>query len=114
MRLSELLRCPVVDGSGRDVGRVCDVRLVRDGPPMGAFGAAFRVQGLIVGPALAGTRLGYGRTGMTGPVLLNLPLRVLHRRVRFVAWERIEEVGKDTIRISGSADDLHEPAPIRS
>jgi sporulation protein YlmC with PRC-barrel domain len=110
VRLSDLLHRRVVDGAACEVGKVLDVRLVRDGPVLGTFGAAFRVQGLIVGPALAGTRLGYGRTGMTGPFLLEVPLRILHRRVRFVPWERVVEVGEETIRISGSAADLHEPA----
>lgn len=109
MRLTELLHQEVVDGSGRPVGKVQDVRLVQDGPLVGGFGAAFRVEGLIVGPALAGTRLGYGRTGMTGPWLLAAPLRRIHRRVRFVPWARVQNVGDDVIVISGSADDLNEP-----
>src|SRR5947208_2518282 len=100
MRLSELLDCRVVDGSGADIGRVRDVRLVQDGPLTGAFGAGLRVQGLVVGPALAGTRLGYGRTGMSGPWLLAAPLRLLHRRVRFVPWDRVSEMSAGTVHIS--------------
>jgi hypothetical protein len=112
MRLSELLHSRVVDAAGNDVGRVHDVRLVQDGPLVGTFGAAFRVEGLIVGPAIAGARLGYRRSGMTGPFLLAAPLRRLHRRVKFVPWDRVAELGRDTISISGSADDLDEPESL--
>jgi hypothetical protein len=112
VRLSELVHSRVVDAAGQEVGKVHDVRLVQDGPLLGTFGAAFRVEGLIVGPPIAGTRLGYRRPGMTGPFLLAAPLRRLHRRVKFVPWARVAEVGTDTISISGSADDLDEPEPL--
>jgi len=114
VRLSELLNCQVLDADGGAVGRVHDVRLVQDGPPTGGFGAAFRIGGLIVGPAMAGTRFGYGRTGMTGPFLLAAPLRLRRRKVRFVPWDRVREIGAGTVRISGSAADLGEPAPLRA
>lgn len=109
MRLSELLRRPVVDESGTELGRVHDVRLVRDGPPLGRFGPAYRVQGLVVGPAGIGERLGYGRREMTGPWLLAGPLRVRQRRARFVPWDRVADVSAERIRIRGSAADLTEP-----
>ena len=114
MRLSELLRRPVLDESGAEVGRVHDVRLVRDGPAMGEFGPAYRVLGLVVGPIGIGERLGYGRTDMTGPWLIAAPLTVRHRRARFVPWERVAEVTDETVRISGSAADLAEPEDLPS
>ncbi|MDQ3896738.1 MAG: PRC-barrel domain-containing protein [Actinomycetota bacterium] len=114
MRLSELLRRPVVDESGTEVGHVHDVRLVRDGPPMGEFGPAYRVLGLVVGPRGIGERLGYGRTDMTGPWLIAAPLSLRHRRARFVPWDRVAEVSKERVRISGSVDDLSEPEDIPS
>ena len=112
MRLSELLDRRVVDDTGHEFGRVLDVRLVQDGPVQPSFGAAYRLQGLIVGPPRAGTRLGYGRTGMTGPAMLAAPLRVRHRAVRFVPWDRVARLDTEVIRISGSSDDLSEPGPI--
>ena len=45
MRLSDLLGADVVDEAGRHAGRVHDVRLVQDGPLVGSFGAALRVDG---------------------------------------------------------------------
>lgn len=112
MRLSELLHRRVVDADGREAGKVHDVRLVQDGPLLGTFGAALRVEGLIVGPAAVGARLGYRRAGMDGPFLLAAPLRRLHRRIRFVPWDRVVSIGKDTISISGSVEDLSEPEQL--
>lgn len=103
----------MVDGNDQVVGKVHDVRLVQGGPPAGGIGAAFRVEGLIVGPSMVATRFGYGRTGMTRPLLLAAPLRV-RRQVRFVPWERVGEIGASTVRISGSAADLGEPAPLQT
>jgi sporulation protein YlmC with PRC-barrel domain len=114
VRLSDLLRRPVVDESGTEVGRVTDVRLQRDGPSIGRFGPAYRVNGLVVGPTGTGERLGYGRTGMTGPWLIAAPLRIRHKRARFVPWDRVADMSSDTIRISGSAADLSEPEDLTS
>lgn len=113
MRLTELLQRPVVDESGVEAGRALDVRLVRDGPDVGDFGPAYRVAGLVVGPAGTGARLGYGRRAMTGPWLLAAPLRARRRRERFVPWERVAEVCGEAIRISGSAADLAPPEMLR-
>ena len=49
MRLTDLLDAEVVDRSGRTIGRVHDVRLVQDGPPVGGAPVSFRVEGLVVG-----------------------------------------------------------------
>jgi hypothetical protein len=114
VRLSELLQCRVVDGRGEEAGNVLDVRLVQDGPAIPPFGAAFRVEGLIVGPPMAGTRLGYGRTGISGPLLLAWPLRRMRGHVRFVPWARVDEVTADLIRITGSARDLAEPETVET
>ena len=47
--ISDLLRSKVVDAYGQDLGSVNDVRLVQDGPALEGFGAALRIDGLIVG-----------------------------------------------------------------
>jgi len=111
MRLSELLGAEVVDQAGRSVGRVHDVRLVQDGPPVGGFGAALRVDGLIVGRRAVGARLGYERREMRGPLLVKLLAGWLHHDGRFVPWDRVRAIEPDRIHISGSADDLPEPEP---
>jgi hypothetical protein len=66
MRLSDLLGAEVLDEAGRSAGRVHDVRLVQDGPVVGGFGAALRLDGLLVGRRAVGARLGYDRGKMKG------------------------------------------------
>jgi hypothetical protein len=70
MRLSELLALDVVDADGRRAGRVRSVRLVQDGPLLGGTQAALRVDAVITGGGALGMRLGYGRGGVRGPLLL--------------------------------------------
>ena len=40
MRLADLIGSRLVDTDGRDVGRVGDVWLIQNGPPIGVFGCA--------------------------------------------------------------------------
>ena len=111
MRLSDLLGAEVVDEAGRNAGHVHDVRLVQDGPLVGAFGAGLRVDGLIVGRRSIGARLGYERRKMRGPLLVKLAAGWLYHDGRYVEWERVRTVEEDRILISGSAEDLPVPGP---
>jgi sporulation protein YlmC with PRC-barrel domain len=111
MRLSDLLGADVVDQAGRSAGHVHDVRLVQDGPLIGGFGAALRVDGLLVGRRSIGARLGYDRRQMRGPLLVKLAVGWLFHNGRYVAWDRVRAVEEDRIVISGSADDLPVPGP---
>lgn len=112
MRLSELLGRPVVDVDGVELGEVRDVRLVRDGPVQGEFGAAFRVDGLIVGRWEVASRLGYDRLGVAGPWLVATIVKRLGRSSRFVSWEDVD-LAEHTIRVGVRAGDLDAPAPLR-
>ena len=109
MRLSDLLGAEVVDEAGGSAGRVHDVRLVQDGPVVGGFGAALRLDGLIVGRRAVGARLGYERREMHGPLLVKLLAGWLHHDGRYVAWDRVRAIEPDRVHISGSADDLPQP-----
>ena len=111
MRLSDLLGAEVLDEAGRSAGRVHDVRLVQDGPVVGGFGAALRLDGLIVGRRAIGARLGYERRNMKGPLPVKLVTGWLYHDGRYVDWERVRTVEEDRILISGSADDLPVPGP---
>jgi|GraSoiStandDraft_1057264.scaffolds.fasta_scaffold362140_2 sporulation protein YlmC with PRC-barrel domain len=111
MRLSDLLGAEVVDEHGRSGGGVRDVRLVQDGPMVGTFGAALRVDGLIVGGRAIGARFGYQRREMKGPLLVKLLAGWLYRGSRYVRWDRVRAIEQDRIVISGSVDDLPEPWP---
>jgi uncharacterized protein YrrD len=111
MRLSELLGAEVVDQAGRSAGHVHDVRLVQDGPLVGAFGASLRLAGLIVGRRAVGARLGYERRTMKGPLPVKLLAGWLYHDGRYVAWDRVRSVEPDRILISGSVADLPDPGP---
>ena len=111
MRLSDLLGADVVDEAGRSAGHVHDVRLVQDGPLVGAFGASLRVDGLLVGRRSIGARLGYGRGKMHGPLLVKLAGGWLFHDGRYVDWDRVQHLEPDRILISGSVENLPAPGP---
>jgi hypothetical protein len=111
MRLTDLLGAEVLDQAGRSAGRVHDVRLVQDGPVVGGFGAALRLDGLIVGRRAIGARLGYERRNMKGPLPVKLVTGWLYHDGRYVKWERIRTIEPDRIVISGAVDDLPSPGP---
>jgi sporulation protein YlmC with PRC-barrel domain len=105
MRLSELLHSEVVDETGRSYGSIDDVRLVQDGPLFGTL-AALRVDGVVVGRGALGVRLGFHRTAMRGPWLLNAIFGRLERRARFVPWTQVLSCEDGRVVISG------EPAAV--
>jgi sporulation protein YlmC with PRC-barrel domain len=99
VRIGELLHSRVVDVGGRSVGRVHDVRLVREGERL-------RVDGLVVGKGALAIRLGYHRAGVQGPFLLGRIFRAIEGRARYVPWERVADRSGDHLRLSCSTDDL--------
>jgi hypothetical protein len=110
MRLSDLLGAEVVDEAGHSAGRVHDVRLVQDGP-VGGFGAALRLDGLVVGRRAVGARLGYERGRMRGPLPVRLLAGWLRHDGRYVEWGRIRTIDPDRIGISGTVEELPRPGP---
>jgi hypothetical protein len=93
MRLSELLDRAVVTAEGRRLGKVCDVRLVQDGPILaGGTQAALRVDSVIVSSGWRGVRLGYLRGEVRGPWLLRVIFGRLEQKahaipIRDLVWE---------------------------
>ena len=114
MRLSELLGTAVVDSSGTPVGRVIDVRLVKDGPPIGTFGAALRISGLVISPRRRGSYLGYERSGVRGPWVVAAIVRRLHRGTVYAEWSQIAERGADLITLATTKSELIPPEIIGS
>ena len=106
MRLSDLLRAEVVDSGGARIGRVLDVRMVRDGPVQGVFGPAYRVQGLVVGKVAFGSRLGYDRANVSGPIVLKAFFRWLLAHDRFVEWAVIGDIEEKKILLKVTAAEL--------
>ncbi len=86
MRGSDLLGLPVRGPAGERLGEVLDVRLVQDGPLLGAY-AALRVQGLVVGRRLLLSHLGYDRAGISGPWLVSALVRRMTADNRFLPWD---------------------------
>ncbi len=111
MRLTDLLGVEVVDEAGASAGRVHDVRLVQDGPLVGGFGAALRLDGLIVSRRGIGARLGYEQGRMRGPLPVRLLARWLHHDGRYVDWGRIRAIQPNQVLISGTVEDLPRPGP---
>lgn len=89
MRGNDLLGLPVVGPDGEDLGRVRDVRLVQDGPLLGAY-AALRVAGLVVGHQRVASRLGYDRYDVHGPWLVRALVRRLTADNGYLAWDDVE------------------------
>lgn len=106
MRLSDLLRCEVIDAAGASIGRVQDARCTRDGPDQGVFGPSYRIRGLVVGKRSFGARLGYDRADVRGPVPLKAFFRWLHGHDRFVEWPQIAKIEDDAIHLKVALSDL--------
>jgi sporulation protein YlmC with PRC-barrel domain len=114
MRLSDLLGCDVVDSTGRQIGRVHEVRAVQTGPLQGSFGAALTLEGLIVGRGSIGTRLGFDRTDVRSPAVVRLVFEGMKGDRLYVPWDRIEAFQQHRINISGRAEDLRPPEKLPS
>src|SRR5437764_15109289 len=112
MRLSDILESEVVDAQGRRIGKVHEVRLVREGPPQGAFGPSYQVSGLIFGGAALGSRLGYDRGGVDRPWPLKRFFRVLERQRRYVDWGAVGSVEGREVRLVVGADAWRDGPPL--
>jgi sporulation protein YlmC with PRC-barrel domain len=96
MRAADLLGRPVTGPAGEVLGSVLDIRVVQDGPLLGAF-AALRVDGLVVGKRALASRLGYDRAGLKGPRAVSGLVHALMRGNVYLPWSEVSDVG-DVIR----------------
>jgi PRC-barrel domain protein len=112
MRLGDLIGSTVVDADDVEVGRVGDVWLTQDGPPAGPFGAALRVDALVMGRFGLASRAGYERDDMHGPAPIAwfLHRRTAHRPV--VRWSDIAALEEGKVRMRGSLADLDRPRTV--
>lgn len=109
MRLTDLLGAHLVDRQGRDVGRVRDVLLVQDGPPIGPFGAALRVDRLVIGRYGLGSRLGYERPFVAGPWPLAWYFHRRHGERVAAIWSDVAAIEPERVRLRVGADRLERP-----
>lgn len=109
MRASDLLRCEVVDASGRRLGEVTDIRAVQDGPLRRGVQQAMRVEAFVVGPGGMADRLGFIRGRVDGPWLLRALLVRLERRAHVVRLEDFErwQEGDTTLRLRPGVSTHH-------
>ncbi len=110
MRLADLIGSRLVDADGRDVGRVGDVWLIQNGPPIGVFGAALTVDALVIGRFGLASRAGYEREGVRGPapIAWYLRRRTAHRQV--VPWDDVLAIEEGRIRLRLREGDLGRPS----
>ncbi|HET9672229.1 MAG TPA: hypothetical protein VFQ40_05205 [Actinomycetota bacterium] len=119
MRISDLLGAEVVDARGVPLGHVHDVRLVQDGPPIGPFGAALRVSGILFGAQAIGVRLGFARRDIRGPWPLGSLFSAMHGRMWIAPWEQMAALEERRLRLHVSEGELRrspdaEPEPGRT
>jgi sporulation protein YlmC with PRC-barrel domain len=112
MRVSDVLGTCVHDSAGEVVGWVTDVRLVRDGPVLGTFGPAYRVEGLIVSHRHRGGYFGYETSRLSRPTVVNWLFARLHRGTVFAPWDAIESIEDDDVILRRTAGELAPPPPL--
>lgn len=99
MRLAGFLGRSVLDRSGRDLGTIHDVRLVKDGPSMGSFGASYRLHSLIAGSPSIGVRLGVHRDEVKGPWPITAFFSRLHAGIVAVHWSEVWSIEEEVVRL---------------
>jgi hypothetical protein len=90
MLLSDLLRRHVVTVDGRPLGRVVEVHLLQDGPPVPGGEHRLRVDGLVVGRRGLMARLGLYRPDADRPTLVNWVAHLVNGRHDYVGWDQID------------------------
>lgn len=110
MRITDLIGAPVFYPSGAALGKVHDVRLVRQAP-YGQAGA-LRVAGVIAGKGGVAVRLGYASPDVPGPWLLALLLGRLARHARYIPWEDVQLSG-GRLTVTAPRESLKHPRDIQ-
>jgi sporulation protein YlmC with PRC-barrel domain len=113
VRLTDLLGARLLDRSGTDVGAVRDVWLIQDGPPVGPFGAALRIDRLVVGRFGLGSRLGYERGSVAGPRPIAWYFHRQHAGCVAARWSDVVAIETRRVRLGVSADGLERPRSVQ-
>ena len=93
MRGNDLIGVTVHDRAGVHVGKVHDIRAVRDGAA--EIEAPYVASHLLVAAGTVGTRLGYGYGHMHGPWPLGAIIRRAMHRGYAVRWDQIASFEPD-------------------
>jgi hypothetical protein len=97
MRLSDLLGSELVVMGQGGSGRIHDVRLVQDGPLLGSFGAALRLDGFLAGEGALGVQLGYAHGHVDSPALIARLLATSRRRLTFAGWGDVVGIDQEHV-----------------
>jgi hypothetical protein len=102
MRAADILGAEVVGPDGARLGMVLEIRLVQDGPMLGAD-CALRIHGFVVGKRWLASHLGYDRANVNGPALVNAVVQWLTKDNRFLAWDDVAQLAPGHIesRVGG-------------
>ena len=90
MLLSDLIHRRVVTATGEDLGRVVEVHLVQDAPPVPGGDHRFRVDGVVVGRRALMARLGLTRPEIDGPTLVTWFARAVAGHHDYFGWDQID------------------------
>jgi hypothetical protein len=107
-RMSALLGSRVMLPGGGDAGFVSELRL-SGGPGL----PSYVVEGLIVGPRVQGSMLGYDRRQVLGPWLVRAIVRLLNRDLAYVPWASVRRIHWDerVVEVDGLAPLTQERPP---
>jgi sporulation protein YlmC with PRC-barrel domain len=112
MRLGDLIDAQLLDSDGARIGRIGDVWMTQDGPPIGPFGAALRVDTLVVGRFGLASRAGYDRPHVRAPAPIARYLRrtAAHRPV--ARWSQVAAIEQGRVHLRVRFDDLDRPETV--
>lgn len=112
MRLADLIGAELVDANGVAIGRIGDVWMTQDGPPIGPFGAALRVDTLVVGRFGLASRAGYDRPHVRAPAPIAWYLRraAAHRPV--ARWSQVAAIEQGRVHLRVRLDELDRPETV--
>ncbi len=101
-RSGELIGMKVLSDHAELRGKVLDVRVDPRGEEL-------VLTHLLVGPGRPGSLLGYDRGDFNGPWVVNLVVQWLHRHIRVVRWDAVEDIDWDrgVLTVRSDADVRH-------
>jgi sporulation protein YlmC with PRC-barrel domain len=102
LQLDLLVGRRVYDREGRELGRVDEIRLVREGD-------RYEVEGLLIGVNGLAERLGVARP--LERIEKRLDLRTWHTEDHIIYWEQIDSVEERAIRLSVTRSDVRTVPP---
>ncbi|WP_029112103.1 hypothetical protein [Mycobacterium sp. URHB0044] len=98
MQVSELIGLPVRDNGSHHIGTVIDARLTVTEDSKG-LPSQPQLLGLLVNPRSRSSFLGYERSAANAPRLLFSLLQWRHRDTFLAAWEDIDVIDTDAVRL---------------